>query len=284
MQKIILLLAFIPCLLHAQRMHVDLFGGFSNYQGDLQDKMFTTEQAKAAFGAGLKYDLTTHLSLRTNFTYASLSAADKYNRQADLRARNLSFQTKITEVNLLLDYSLRNLENHKITPYVFAGIAVFHYNPYAYDSVGNKIYLKPLSTEGQGLTAYPTRKPYHLTQFAIPFGGGIRWKFTDNVIISYEIGLRKTFTDYLDDISTTYVDQAVLATAKGSKAVEMAYRGAELKTGQPYPADGTIRGGAKFRDWYYFSGINVSIGINNGKTVHRFDKGRGSTACPPRVM
>ena len=116
MQKIILLVVFIPCFLNAQRLHVDLFGGFSNYQGDLQDKTLTTEQAKGAIGLGLKYDLTPHLSLRTNFTYAALAAADKYNRQADLRARNLSFQTKITEGNFLVDYSLFDLENHKIIP------------------------------------------------------------------------------------------------------------------------------------------------------------------------
>jgi hypothetical protein len=284
MRKLILLSVFIPCFLNAQRLHVDLFGGFSNYQGDLQDKTFTTEQAKAAFGLGVKYDLTTHLALRTNFTYAALAAADKYNRQADLRARNLSFQTKIAEANLLLDYSLFSLETHKITPYIFSGIAIFHYNPYAFDSLGNKIYLQPLSTEGQGLTAYPNRKPYQLTQVAIPFGGGIRWRFTENVVISYEIGLRKTSTDYLDDVSTTYVDQGVLAAAKGTKAVEMAYRGGELKTGQPYPADGTIRGGTKFKDWYYFSGINVSISINNGKRLNGSGRGKGSTACPPRVM
>jgi Domain of unknown function (DUF6089) len=284
MRKLILLLVIIPSLLNAQRLHVDLFGGFSNYQGDLQDKIFTTEQAKGAFGLGLKYDLTPHLALRANFTYAALSANDKYNRQADLLARNISFNTKLTEGNLLLDYSLFSLEDRRITPYVFAGIALFHYNPYAFDSVGNKVYLRPLSTEGQGLTAYPNRKPYHLTQIAIPFGGGIRWRFTANMIISYEIGLRKTSTDYLDDISTTYVDQAVLATARGPKAVEMAYRGGELKTGQPYPAAGSIRGGAKFKDWYYFSGINVSISINNGKMARGSGKGRGSTACPPRVM
>src|SRR5664279_3778356 len=99
MRKIVLLVVFIPCLLNAQRLHVDLFGGLSNYQGDLQDKTFTTQQAKGAVGLGLKYDLTPHFSLRSNFTYAALSGADKYNRQADLRARNLSFQTKITEGN-----------------------------------------------------------------------------------------------------------------------------------------------------------------------------------------
>lgn len=283
MRKLFLLSILVPSLVHAQKLHVDLFGGFSNYQGDLQDKNFTTQQAKGAVGLGLRYDLSNHFALRTNFTYAALAADDKYTRQADLRARNLNFHTKITEANLLLDYNILNLEYHRLTPYVFAGLAVFHYNPYTYDSIGTKVYLQPLSTEGQGLAAYPDRKTYHLTQFAIPFGGGIRWRFTDNITLSYEIGLRKTATDYLDDVSKTYVDQATLLAAKGSKAVEMAWRGGELKNGgTAYPADGTIRGGAKYKDWYYFSGLTISVGLGKRKGFHGTDNGR--TDCPKPVM
>ena len=282
MRKLILLGVFIPSFIQAQNLHVDLFGGFSNYQGDLQEKHFTTSQAKGAVGLGLRYDLSNHFSVRTNFTYATLGADDKYNRQADLRDRNLSFRTKITEGNLLLDYNILNLNYHTLTPYVFAGVAVFHYNPYAYDSVGNKVYLKPLSTEGEGLAAYPDRAAYHLTQFAIPFGAGIRWKFTENITLSYELGLRKTFTDYLDDISNNYADQTILAAAKGAKAVEMAWRGGELKNGSSYPADGTVRGSPKYKDWYYFSGVTISIGIGKRKGFHGTDNGR--TDCPKPVM
>ncbi len=282
MRKLFLLVVLIPSMVSAQKLHLDLFGGFSNYQGDLQEKRFTTSQAKAALGIGVKYDLSNHFSLRSNFTYATLNASDVYNRQADLRDRNLSFSTRITELNVLADYTFLNLNYHKLSPYVFGGVAIFHFNPYAFDSVGNKIYLKPLSTEGQGLAAYPDRKEYHLTQFAIPFGAGLRWKFTDNITLSYEIGLRKTFTDYLDDVSTTYADQSILAAAKGAKAVEMAWRGGELKTGATYPAEGTIRGGSKYKDWYYFSGVTISIGI--GKRTGFRGSNNGRTDCPDPVQ
>ncbi len=282
MRKIILLCFVMPLFVHAQSFHVDLFGGFSNYQGDLQEKGFTTQQAKGAFGVGARYDINNHFDLRANFTHAAIGADDKYNVQADLKARNLSFHTAINEVNLLLDYNILNLHYHRLSPYVFGGVAVFHYNPYAYDSLGSKIYLKPLSTEGEGLAAYPGRKEYSLTQLAIPFGAGLRWRFTDNITLSYEIGLRKTFTDYLDDVSTNYVDQAVLGAAKGATAVEMAFRGDELKTGLSYPADGTVRGGPKFKDWYYFSGVTISIGIGNRHGFHGTDNGR--TDCPKPVQ
>ena len=281
MRKLIWLCLAIPCIVHAQKFHVDLFGGFSNYQGDLQEKRFTTAQAKGAVGVGIRYDLSNHFSVRTNLTYAAIGANDKYNALSDLRARNLNFTTKITEGNLLLDYNILNLNYHKLTPYVFGGVAVFHFNPYTNDSLGNKTYLRPLSTEGEGLAAYPNRKQYQLTQFAIPFGAGIRWKFTENIILSYEFGLRKTFTDYLDDVSTTYIDQNTLAAAKGATAVELAYRGDELKNGSTYPAEGIIRGGSKYKDWYYFSGVTISIGIGKMRGFHGSDNGR--TDCPKPV-
>ncbi|MDE3250924.1 MAG: outer membrane beta-barrel protein [Bacteroidota bacterium] len=282
MRKFILLGILIPSsvVVSAQKWHLDLFGGFSNYQGDLQEKRFTTEQAKAAVSVGMRYDVSSRFSLRSNFSYATISAADRYNRQADLKARNLSFSSKITELNLLLQYNLLNPDFHSIVPYAFGGIAVFHFNPYAFDSAGNKVYLQPLGTEGQGLAGY-NRSPYHLTQFAIPFGGGVSWRLTERVTLSYEIGIRKTFTDYLDDVSTTYVDQASLLAARGAKAVEMAYRGAELKNGTPYPADGTIRGGPKRKDWYYFSGVTVSVGLGRLRGFHGTDNGR--TDCPKPV-
>jgi len=269
-----------PTLLHAQQISLDLFGGFSNYQGDLQPKKFTTDQSRGAFGIGVRYGLTDHIDLRAAFTYARVGAADKFDKSNPvLLQRNLSFETKITEGSLLMDYNILSLNYHVFTPYVFGGVALYHFNPYAYDSLNNRVYLHPLSTEGEGLSQYPDRKTYHLTQLAIPFGAGVRLRVSDNVVLSYEVGLRKLFTDYLDDVSKTYVDQAVLTAARGPKAAEMAFRGGELKTGLTYPADGTIRGGSKFKDWYYFSGITVSIGIGSTRTRGGMSD-RGNISCP----
>jgi Domain of unknown function (DUF6089) len=282
MRKLLLAgLCLLPVALMAQPLHIDIMGGFSNYQGDLQEQRFTTAQSRGAFSAGIRYDLTTHFAVRSQLSYGRIAAHDKYNQQPDLINRNLSFETKITELNVLADYSLFNLEEKYFTPYFFAGVAVYHYNPFAFDSSGSKIYLKPLSTEGQGLPQYPARKNYALTQIAIPFGGGIRWRLNDRVMLGYEIGLRKTFNDYLDDVSTTYVDQFTLAADKGLQAIEMAFRGGELKNGALYPADGSTRGSAAYKDWYYFSGITVSIALpSKDKGFGGFGGNRGKTACP----
>lgn len=273
-----------PLFSSAQRWHLNLFGGFTNYQGDLQEKPLTFEQANGGFGAGLKYDLTPHFALRSGLMYGKTSADDKRNTNAALKERNLNFESRILEGNLMLEYTLFDMEAKRFSPYAFAGVAVYHFNPYSYDTLGSKVHLRPLSTEGQGLEAYPDRKPYKLTQMAIPFGGGLKLRVSDNVVIAYEIGLRKLSTDYLDDVSRTYVDENLLLATRGSKAVEMSYRGDEVKNGNPaYPDAGAIRGGEKQKDWYYFQGININIGLNLGKAV-RTRVGRSRTDCPEGVL
>jgi len=283
MRLITLLVFFSPLLTLSQtRLHADLFTGFANYYGDLQNKPITLDQSSLAVGAGLKYDWDEHLSFKSGFMYGRIGADDKRNKPS-LQPRNLNFQSKVFEWNVLAEYTLFNMETKQFSPYVFGGVALFHFNPYTYDSLGNKFFLKPLSTEGEGLAAYPDRKPYHLTQFAIPFGVGIKFRVTNDVILAYEFGLRKTFTDYLDDVSKTYIDETTLLNAKGPKAVELAYRGGELKNGDPnYPADGSIRGGSKYKDWYYFSGVRLTIALhtNNQFLNH---PGKSSLACPVKV-
>jgi opacity protein-like surface antigen len=280
MRSLSLLLFLFPLFSNAQtRLHGTLFGGFANYYGDLQNKPLTLDQSSLAIGAGLKYDLTEHIAIRTGFMYGKVGADDAKNKPS-LQFRNLNFQSKVFEWNLLAEYTLFDMNKKDISPYVFGGVAVFHFNPYTSDSLGNKHFLQPLSTEGQGLPQYPDRDPYKLTQFSIPMGVGVKYRITERVVLGYEFGLRKTFSDYLDDVSTTYVDQTALLNAKGPKAVELAYRAGELHGGDPgYPADGTIRGGSEYKDWYYFSGVTLTIGINtNNKLFNR--KGKGSVNCP----
>lgn len=280
MKSIFLSLVLIPGIMQAQRWHVNLTGGLSNYSGDLQDKSYTFDQSYFAFGAGAQYDITRNVSVLSNIMIMKIGASDQFN-VPDLVPRNLSFQSNVFEWNLLGEYTFLDITQKKFSPFVYGGIAVFHYDPYAFDTLGRRLYLQPLSTEGEGLLQYPDQKPYNLTQFAIPFGAGIKFRVSENIVLAYEVGFRKTFTDYLDDVSNRYVDQAILQNAKGSDAVEMAYRGNELKGGAPYPPDGTKRGNPQYKDMYYYTGIRVSIAII---TRHDGFYGRGRTDCPSPVQ
>lgn len=279
----LILVSFFGFNVSAQRWHVTTFLGMANYQGDLQDKRFTFSQAKFAIGGGLSYELTEKLYLRGTATWGKVTAADKNNTRN--LARNLSFTSSILDGTIALEYYFKNLNEYSFSPYIFGGITTYRFIPTAKDSNGVKHNLKPLSTEGEGF--YQNRRYYSLNQIGIPFGGGFKFVLTDNIHLGIELGMRKLFTDYLDDVSTTYIDQTQLLANRGPIAVEMAYRGGELKSGASYPPDGTQRGSAKNKDWYYFTGLTASfrLGGSGGSTGfggggHRSNKGVG---CPTKV-
>ena len=290
MKKIQVLSLFVlfTHIAFSQRFHIGVFGGLAAYNGDLTDKIFPKKVTNGAIGITGNYELTDNIMLRGGFTYAVVGGADRFSKDAELRKRNLSFETAISELSVVGEYYLLNLYDNRISPYAFAGLAVYHYDPYAYNGTTQKIYLKPLSTEGQGLAGYPDRKLYSLTQAAIPFGGGVKFAITDNLHLGLEVGFRKLFTDYLDDVSNTYVDAADLLAARGQLAVDMSYRGDEV--GNPvYPSKGAGRGGPKHNDTYYFTGLHLTyrLGGNNGGGVFAAGGGsrrnKNSTSCPVNV-
>lgn len=226
--------------------------GLSNYQGDLQQQQFSMQQAKLAGSLGVQYDVSEHFSARSFVSYSILTAADVNNKSSALRQRNLSFDTRLWEWELGAQYHLFSLNNRWWTPYVFAGVSLFHFKPASLTNSGDRVFLQPLSTEGQGFVA--GRAPYQSLQAAIPFGIGAVYALTEDVRVGIELGYRKTFTDYIDDVSTRYVDELLLLQNRGATAVEMAYRG----TGT-YPNAGTVRGSWGNKDAFYFLQLSLTI-------------------------
>jgi len=255
MRNIIMMLCCWPLATIAQNFHFSARLGVANYQGDLQAKRVTFKQAKFLGSLGAQFDLSEHFTARTYFTLSSLQADDKKGTSS-MQARNLNFSTKLFDWELSAQYNILSLNNSWFTPYVFAGIGLYHFNPYTHTTDGTKTYLKPLSTEGQGIVA--GQKEYKLTQFNIPLGIGATYAVTEDIRVGLELGYRKLFTDYLDDVSTNYADQAVLLSAKGQTAVDLAYRGDEVGSGA-YPAAKTSRGGANEKDGYYYMALTVTV-------------------------
>lgn len=278
--------------LSAQDFRVTGFAGMANYNGDLQERNISFNQARYAFGAWLSYDVHPKIMLRGGLHYASVGASDTYQTEALRKLRNLSFRTNIWELHGGAEFHFLGMDR-VISPYIFGGAAGFRYNPFAFDAGGNKVFLKPLSTEGQGFAAYPDRKPYKLIQFAIPAGFGVRMNLTEQFDIGAEFGYRKTFTDYMDDVSLWYVDGATLLAQRGPKAVEMAFRTSELPahTTDPYPADFEKRGSPTYKDNYYFFGLTLSYRLTNKgngfmqKGSRGFGgKKRSNMGCPTNVL
>lgn len=255
MKKILSIILCLPLAVFSQDFHFSARLGLANYHGDLTRKSINLAGTKPLFSLGARYDLSEHLTARTYFSYTALQADDKKGT-AEMKARNLNFKTKLFEWELSGQYNFFSLNNEWWTPYVFAGVGVYRFNPYTNDADGARVFLQPLRTEGQGIR--PGSSPYKLTQFSVPFGFGADYSLNEDMRLGLEFGYRKLFTDYLDDVSTTYVDQNALLHAKGDKAVAIAWRGDEV-SGTPYPTDGTQRGSPKAKDGYYYVALTYTV-------------------------
>ncbi len=255
MKNLILAFCCFPVMTFGQNFHFSGRLGVTAYQGDLKAKAISLSQSKPMFSIGARYDLSEHIAVRSYFTFTSLRADDKKGT-ATMQQRNLNFKTKILDWELTAQYNFFDLNDRWWTPYVFGGVGIFHFNPYTKDSSGHKTFLKPLSTEGEGFMAGV--KNYKLTQFSIPIGFGADYSLNEDMRVGIEFGYRKTFTDYLDDVSTVYVDQTSLLNARGQTAVDLAWRGDE-KGGTPYPAAGVDRGNSKHKDGYYYVALTFTV-------------------------
>ncbi|MDQ6610121.1 MAG: DUF6089 family protein [Bacteroidota bacterium] len=181
------------------------------------------------------------------------------------KARNLSFRSNLLEAYAAAEiYPTVFFEQYdglqgKIRPYGVIGIGMFHFNPqtqyYSPNGTSRWVDLKPLHTEGEGFTEYPDKKEYKLTQMEIPMGVGVKYYVKDNMYLGFEIMHRKTFTDYIDDVSTEYIDPALfdkyLAPEQAVIAKQVSFRG--NTAGSLYAPNGEQRGNKKLNDSFFSS-------------------------------
>ncbi|RYY50196.1 MAG: hypothetical protein EOO06_04720 [Chitinophagaceae bacterium] len=275
---LLFILVTIAGLANAQRhMYIGLFGGLTNYKGDLGSSI-ALSKPNGVGGFSMIFELNHRMLIRTEFNYGKLHGSDGFSSKT--RSRNLDFSSKISEAALQFEYVLFDLYDYKVSPYVFAGLATFKFSPYTFDSKGNIIMLAEQSTEGQGF--YKDRKDYKLQKLSIPFGGGLQWALSPRQRIAFEVGIRKTNTDYLDDVSTTYVDQNLLSQKRGGTASSIAFRGDEIAGGNAYPVEGTQRGNPDNKDWYMFSGISYRFSLQPRprQRVYKYKPRTAKTSCP----
>lgn len=230
--------------------------GASGYNGDLTQRPISPKVLRPGANINFKYNSGDFLNFRIGIGIGKVGFDDKNNTKASLRDRNLNFKSSIIEFNVCSEFVLLDPEIYLQYPYLFAGIGLFHFNPYTYDRNGKKVFLPPLSTEGEGLSEYPDRKKYSLTQLCLPFGAGFKFKTTASWELSFEFGYRVTFTDYIDDVSKNYVSPVILKDRKGPTAAELAYRGPGTIQ------DGNIRGSSKAKDYYFFTGMKIAINLS----------------------
>ncbi len=199
--------------------------GPSNFLGDLGGskgegshglqsiKDLKLSSTRFAIQGSYAFRVVPRFSLRGNLSYIMVSADDQNTDNEERKNRNLHFRSPILELGLVGEVYLfgkpgervyrmdgvKGKKLRKLNPYLFGGIAGFWFNPKAKDKDGNWTALRPLQTEG---VEYPA------ISFAIPIGIGLKYAVNTRLSIGAELGIRKTFSDYIDDVSDKYIDHS----------------------------------------------------------------------------
>jgi hypothetical protein len=267
MKKIIIYLLSIVSLAgfsqhndHKQFMSHDVgvFIGGSYYIGDLnpQRHFFQTQPAGGAF---YRFNYNYRLAFRGGVNIGSVIGDDTQSSDDDQLERNLNFKSKIYEFNAMAEFNFVEYAiGHKkfiFSPYVYLGISAFKFDPMA--NINNQwVDLHKLNTEGQKTSQNAGQKQYKLIQPSIPFGFGFKLDLAKDVGLAFEWGPRKTFTDYIDDVSGKYVNPIRLAAEKGPTAAILSDR--SLKA-DGYSNTGKQRGNPYTKDWYFFYGFTINF-------------------------
>ena len=243
----------------SQTNDVGVFLGGSLFHGDIghSNAENAALNAQHVFGFQLKRNLNYHFGVSININRGSLFASDANSSDIFKLERNLHFKSKITEIGLIGEFNLRPYmsrdADYNTSPFIFLGISKFYFNPQAQGNDGTWHNLRPLGTEGQGSDFYPQRALYKLNGIAIPFGIGYKINIYEFLTLNINMSWRITFTDYLDDVSTTYVDPSILSDL-----------GAELADqSQNTFKEGFQRGDPNDNDKYGFFGITISYSIKD---------------------
>jgi len=271
-----------------------LFGfGATNFLGDLggsprigsepfsmRDLNWSSTRPLAQIG--YRYRLTQKTAYKTTFSFGYLYGNDNFTENLVRFNRNINFRSAIWELQAQYEYYifLKEREGHRYYRqelkgwkvisdkiYLFAGAGVMFFIPQGKYISGNWYNLRPLCTEGQSMV--DTRKKYSLIQPVIHFGIGLKYSLNWKWAIGLEYSIRKTFTDYIDDTSTTYFNNDQIREQKGEIAAYFADPSLGLVPGQTIP--GAQRGDPKDKDSYMFANITFYYKFKKHKTnIPRF--------------
>lgn len=231
-------------------------------------KMSQTRPAITGFA---RYRFSPTVLFKGSLTGFRIQGADKLSTNPGRVGRNLNFRNDIlelattTEINFYQPNDIGNTRRFRLDfrSYVFFGVAAFYHNPKA-NYNGEWINLQPLRTEGQ-------IKPYSKFQISVPMGVGFYYTFKRKHRFGWEFGWRKTFTDYLDDISTQYASPEQLNN--DPTAIAIANRRNEINDANlPHYANytpGSKRGDPNNKDNYFTSTINYSYVIRGKSSFYR---------------
>jgi len=252
----------------AQTLELGLLIGGSNYQGDLasSEARVIPQQTDIAFGGFLRYSFNESYALKLQVIHTELKGDDSNSSLEVLQQRNLRFFSPLTDASLRFEWSpFAAAADYQqvIVPYLSVGASFFSFNPQAL-YLGEIHELQPLTTEGQGLPSFPDRQPYQLYNGSVLTGFGVKFFLNEDITFGIDISGSYTFTDYLDDVSTTYADYNELAFTNSVLAADISYQVDDFfDINQTTPLPGTARGNPNVNDWFFIVGLTLSYNLVN---------------------
>ena len=243
--------------------------GASHYFGDLNTRA-RLNRAKLAGTIFFRKNLGNYIAIRIGASFAQVGYSDQYNtHNTYMYTRNLSFNSKVWELTLQGDFNFFRFmpgePQYSFTPYITFGAGVFSFDPYAYLR-GRKVPLRQLGTEGQGSALYADRKQYSSMAICLPFVGGVKYALNERINIGFEILHRFTNTDYLDDVSKTYVDPAIFPlNPDGSQSDAQLLYDRSYEIGEPIGIPNRARGGSKQKDQFVTAMFHVTFNLQSYK-------------------
>jgi hypothetical protein len=239
------LIFLVATTANGQSVEIGGMLGVSNYHGDLAYNI-VPQEGHFSGGVFTKINFNEFWTMRPTLSYMRISGDDQNFKEYNVR--NLSFRNDIYEISNVMELNFQPFSNKhtasKTTFYGMAGIAVFIHKPQAFYN-DEWVDLRSVRTES---------KSYNLLQVSVPFGAGIKHSVTDNIIFGFEAGWRKTFTDYLDDVSTVYP-----YLNAGTAQEQLSDRSGEVSgDGRGLASAGDTRGDPNLKDWYFQTAFTIS--------------------------
>ncbi len=252
----VLLITIVTTLSAQEGWEAGPWGGASHYFGDLNTN-FKLFKPGPAGGFNARYNFNNRVGIKFMASYAEISADDALSDNVYEQARNLSFKSKIIEGNTQFEFNFlpytHGSKREFFTPYLFGGIAVFYFNPIA-ELDGQEYELRTLGTEGQ----FKGEEYYSVTG-AASFGMGLKMDINYRWSVNIDLGIRSTFTDYLDDVSTVYADAKDIARTRGDVAALLSDRSLIIEgiNDGSLSQKGRQRGDDTNKDAYAFLGVSL---------------------------
>ncbi len=224
------------------------------------------QNSKFSFGLSYKRFFTKRWGLRASGMYGNFEAWDKNSSDPMLKYRNLNFRNRIYEFSCMgeinfFDYQMNS--KNRITPYMFAGMSYYMMSPEGFYQ-GGWIPLQTMYTEAQ-----TAANQYQLNGLAMPFGLGLKMNVFGALGLSFEWSMRKTWTDYFDDVSGVYPDKQYQNAVYGPLSAGLSDPSdqgrIDLGNGV-YTNDNIQRGDPSSNDHYGFFLVSLMIRLDKPAT------------------